>query len=86
MGLNAWVLVLLSIALSGVVGYLVGQNRVWKNSSERIYTLKRAYEERLRATPFGTSGSRPSLPPASPSRLGTAMRTASSSPGMQSPA
>ena len=72
MGLNAWVLILLAIALSGAVGYIIGQNRVWKDSSERIYTLRRAYEERLKAQGSGASGSRPSLPSTSPRGLGPA--------------
>ena len=72
MGLSVWVLVLLAISLSGAVGYLAGQSRVWKNSSEGTYTLRRAYEERLRAPASGASGSRSSLPRSSPPRLGSA--------------
>jgi hypothetical protein len=61
MGLNAWVLIILAIALSGAVGYIAGQSRVWRSSSERIHALKRAYEERLAALSSGTLGSRPPL-------------------------
>ena len=86
MGLDVWILILLAIALSGAVGYIIGQSRVWKNSSERIHALKRAYEERVEALAFGASGSRPSLPRASPRRLGPAPHTAASAPRMQSPA
>jgi hypothetical protein len=86
MGLNVWVLILLAIALSGAVGYLAGQSRVWRNSSERIHALKRTYEERLEALAFGASGSKPSLPRTSPRRLGPAPYTAASAPRMQSPA
>jgi len=86
MGLNVWVLILLAIALSGALGYIAGQSRIWKNSSERIHALRRAYEERLEALASGASGSRPSLPRISPRWLGPARYTAASVPRMQSTA
>ncbi len=86
MGLNVWVLILLAIALSGAVGYIAGQSRVWRSSSERIHALRRAYEERLDALASGASDSGPSLPRKSPRRLGPAQHAAASTPGTQSPA
>jgi len=86
MGLDVWILILLAIALSGAVGYLVGQSQVWRNSSERIHALKRTYEERLEALAFGASGSRPSLPRTSPRRPEPAQYTTASAPKIQSPA
>ena len=86
MELNVWVLTLLAIALSGAVGYIVGQSRVPRDFSEEIRGLRRAYEERLKALDSGASGSRPSLPHTRTHRLGPAWHTAASAPRTQSPA